>query len=142
MAKKKMKKLKPRKRQAAPVNLADMGRWAAMGLGAGVLSALVLLGLAALIMKLTTADMASAALGAQIGKLVCAAVGAVVATWSRGSYLWLRGLAIGAVSLALTGLILGCLGAPAASWQLWLADLGLGAAAGLGASIMVSLFRK
>ena len=53
MAKKKMKKLKPRKRQAAPVNLADMGRWAAVGLGASVLSALLLLGAVTLMMRAT-----------------------------------------------------------------------------------------
>lgn len=142
MAKKKTKKLKPRKRQAAPVNLADMGRWSAIGLGASVLSALLLLGLAALMMKLTGADMASAALWAQICKVLCAMAGAVIATWSRGGYLWLRGLAVGALGLVLAGFILGWLGAPAASVQLWLADIGLGAAAGLGASVMVSLFRK
>ena len=142
MANKKTKKLKPRKRQAAPVNLADMGRWAAIGLGASVLSALLLLGLAALMMKLTGADTASAALWAQICKVLCAMAGAVIATWSRGGYLWLRGLAVGALGLVLAGFILGWLGAPAASVQLWLADIGLGAAAGLGASVMVSLFRK
>ncbi|MFR1759528.1 MAG: hypothetical protein ACLSX2_07480 [Christensenellaceae bacterium] len=142
MAKKKMKKLRPRKREAAPVNLADMGRWAAIGLGASVITALLLLGLAALVMKLTGADMASAALWAQLCKVLCAMAGAVVATWSRGGYLWLRGLGVGALGLALVGLILGWLGAPEASVQLWLADIGLGAAAGLGASVIVSLFRK
>lgn len=142
MAKKKMKKLKPRKRQAAPVNLADMGRWAAVGLGASVLSALLLLGAVTLMMRATGAEMASAALWAQVCKVVCAMVGAVVATWNRGGYIWLRGLGVGAVGLALVGLVLGWLGAPAASLQLWLADVGLGAVAGLGASVIVSLFRK
>jgi hypothetical protein len=142
---KKMKKFKPRKAFVAqPVEAGGMAlvKWAGMGLAAGEILAFALLGLAALILGICQADMSHSGLWAQIIKVLAAIAAAVLATYKGGPMTWLRGLAVGALTLAVAYWLMGLFGAQTSGSPAWLADLGLGAVTGLAGSILVALLRR